>query len=313
MKRIIAGGTGFIGQALVKRWVSKNIPLIVLGRSKSKIKKIFGDQVEAISWDEFEKHSKEYLNQSELILNLCGANIGDKAWTTKRKQEIINSRVDTTRKIAESCAALKEKSPRFFNASAIGVYGLQQQVTPGLPTPFDESSNTSGPATDFLSEVARHWEKATNPAEQAGVQVLKMRFGIVLDNTGGALPKIIFPFRLFLGGPIGTGNQPFTWISLSDLCSAIDFVIEKKDISGVINIVALKATSQIQLAHTIGKIMHRPSHIRIPALILKLFYGERAKELLLEGQHIVPKRLTEIGFEFQHPDIESALRVIVNT
>lgn len=310
MQRIIAGGTGLIGTALVNHWLNKGYGVSVIGRSKHKINQLFKNRVEGIEWDLL--HPDLFRN-SEVVVNLTGASIGDKRWSEARKQEVLKSRIDSTQKLVSNLLSLGNAAPPLFNASAIGVYGLQKESQLHLPTPLDENSTFDwNSAPDFLSYVAREWEKVTHPLNNQGTRVVNMRFGVVLSKEGGALPKLAFPFYFFLGGPVGSGQQPFSWVSIDDLIRAIDFLLGHKAITGPVNIVAPGCVKQKDLAKAIGKVLHRPSFMTTPAFMLKAAFGsEMARELLLEGQHVYPKRLLEAGFEFNYPDIESALRHIL--
>lgn len=305
MKYLIAGATGFIGQQLVKRWLALNHELIIVGRSTAKIKQLFGEQVQAISW---EMLNVEHLTKVAAIINLAGASIGESRWTAQRQQAILSSRTQTTQQLAQLCAQLDANAPALLNASAIGVYGLQSSLPHQLPLPYDENSLIDFyQAPDFLAKVARAWELAAMPAEAAGVRVIYLRFGVVLAKEGGALPRIALPFKFGLGGPIGSGQQPFSWIALKDLVTAIEFLLARNDIKGPINLVAPEGVTQKQLANCLGKTFHRPSCMPMPAFVLKLIFGQMAEELLLKGQHVVPKRLLELGYQFQYPTLEKAL------
>lgn len=308
---LIAGGTGFIGQQLIQRWY-KTHSITVLGRSIEKIEQQFQNKVTAISWQQFKENPTAVLEKFSIVINLAGASVGEKRWTKERRQEILDSRIKTTEIIANACATLAEKSPRLFNASAIGVYGLQRLQRQALPEAFDENSVLTPRCNDFLADVGRAWEAATHNAKQANVKVTNMRFGVVLDKNGGALPQIAMPFSFFVGGPVGSGRQAFTWISLVDLCRAIEFLIDHENITGDVNLVAPKCIKQKELARALGRSLHRPSWLRLPAFIVKLLFGEMGEELLLSGQHVVPTRLLNAGFKFNYPDIDSALAAIYN-
>lgn len=310
MKILIAGGTGFIGQSLIKRFLAQNKQITVLGRNYSKIKRCFGDQVDPLDWDDFKRDDVQLCKDQDVIINLCGARIGSKRWTEKRKQTIISSRVNTSLAIAKACAKLGNQAPRWLNASAVGIYGLQTQLKDEPPLPFTELSNLHIASTDFLSKVAHAWEETTLEAETAGVNVIKLRFGVVLAKHGGALAQIALPFKLFVGGRIGSGKQPFAWIALADLISAFNFILDRPKISGAINLVAPHCIVQQQLAKALGKTLHRPSLIPTPGWALKLMFGEMADALLLNGQQVAPKRLLELGFKFKYPKIDSALTQI---
>lgn len=306
MKRVIAGATGFIGQQLVKKWLTAGHEVIAIGRSYAKIRHCFGTQVQPIEWHELNQH---IIENAQVIVNLAGANIGAGRWTANRRQQILDSRVNTTRQLAELCARLGAQSPPLFNASAVGVYGLQTSVVDGLPPAIDETVAIDfQKAPDFLAKVGRAWESAAMPAKNAGVRVVWMRFGVVLAKHGGVLPRLTLPVRYFLGGPIGSGQQPFSWISLEDLLAAIDFLLDKSEIDGAVNLVAPSCVTQKQFVQVLAKILHRPSFFPLPAAILKLFFGQMAEELLLKGQHVYPKRLLELGFQFQYPTISQFAR-----
>ena len=310
MHRVITGGTGLIGKRLVEHWLQQNHTITVIGRTNQHIQEVFGTRVQAVTWDSL---TRDVLQSAQIVVNLAGVNVGDKRWNESLKQEILTSRIEATKKIAGLLGELGSKAPALFNASAIGIYGLQQQLYDGLPPRLDESTRIDWDhPSDFLSQVACRWEKAAEPAVTNGVRVVFLRFGVVLAKEGGALPKIVQPFRFFLGGPIGTGNQPFSWIAIDDVIRAIDFLIEKPDLSGVFNIVAPGGVVQKQLAEAIAKTLKRPAVMRMPAFLLKQLFGEEmVKELLLEGQHAYPKRLLEAGFKFEYPDIDLALNHIL--
>lgn len=310
MHRIIAGATGLIGRRLVEHWLKASQKVIVVGRSKQRIETIFGSRVGATTWDEL---SSEVLRSAEIIVNLAGANIAAKKWTNTRKQEILSSRIKSTEKIVKILAAMGDGAPPLFNASAIGIYGLQQQVANSLPPAFDEDNQIDWDhPTDFLSRIGRSWERAATPAVERGIRVVFLRFGVVLAREGGALPQLLKPFRFYVGGVVGKGSQPFTWVAIEDVIRAIDFIAAQPTLKGAFNIVAPQCISQRTLAETIGKVMHRPAKLTTPTFALELLLGkEMTKELLLEGQHVYPKRLLDLGFQFQYPTIESLLQHVV--
>ena len=306
MHRIIAGGTGLIGTELIHHWLAQGHQVTIISRSTEKVRKIFQNRVNAVDIDSLKP---ELFHQADVVVNLAGAGIADKRWSEARKQEILNSRIHVTQKIVKLLTMLGQNAPPLFNASAIGIYGLQQQVSNGLPIKLDENTPIDwNSAPDFLSHIGHEWEKATQPATASGIRVVNLRFGVVLSKKGGALPKIVQPFYFFLGGPIGTGQQPFSWVAIEDVVRAIDFLLPKKEMTGPVNIVAPGCTTQQELARAIGKIIGKPCVVPTPGFALKLVFGEMADELLLEGQHVYPTRLLESGFTFSYPEIESALR-----
>lgn len=310
MRIIIAGGSGFIGQALVSHFVEKGHELIIIGRDKNRIKSIFANQLETIDWEDFDQSGKDIILGSDLIINLAGANIAEKRWTPKRKAEIIESRVLTTQKLVNYCMKLENHSPPLFNASAVGIYGLQKPISGKLPKSLSEDDPIDfDHANDFVSQIVKAWEKATHPAIKSNVRVVNMRFSPVLAKKG-LLAKLKPSYLLGLGGPIGSGEQPFPWIALADLINAIDFLISKPQIRGPVNFVSPECISQQEFARAFAHALHRPSIIKTPAFLVKGIFGEMAEELLLNGQCAYPKVLLENGFTFKYTDIRTTLDTI---
>lgn len=312
MNILIIGGTGFIGQALVRNLLRQGHEITVVSRRVETVRQIFGKRVYAASLQEIAETHGVIYQDIDVVFNLAGMNIGDKRWTPTRKKEIFDSRVLITRETAKFCALEGKKSLQLFNASAIGVYGLQYSEAHGLPPGLDESTPIDyHHFSDFLSKIAREWEQATESAAHANLRVVNMRFGVVLGQDGGVLEKLKAPFLMGLGGTLGNGQQPFSWIALEDLIAAIDFLLPRTEVTGPINLVAPNAVTQKQLAQDLGRALHRPAWLRTPAFVLKLAFGQMADELLLNGQHVVPKRLLELGFKFRYPTIQETLDAIV--
>lgn len=214
MKIVIAGGTGFIGQALVKHYHTVHAQCVIIGRSRDKIKRIFSDSVIAIQHEQLNDQGLQAIKTADLVINLAGENISEKRWTPLRKQQLLDSRLVPTQRIAALCATLGKNSPPLFNASAIGIYGLQSTLSTGLPPALDEQTVLDfNNSPDFPAKIARAWEMATQSAKNAGVRVVNMRFGVVLGKNGGALKQLKLPFyflwvvrlamvnNLFLGLP----------------------------------------------------------------------------------------------------------------
>lgn len=310
MHLVIAGATGLIGKQLTNYWLKQKHTITVIGRSEARIQAVFGDRVRAVSWNHL---SREALESADAIVNLAGSSVGEGRWSEGRKEAILKSRIDATTQIATILAALGKKAPPLFNASAIGIYGLQTQERNALPPPFDEKTAIDwNNAPDFLSLVGRRWEKAAEPAIKNGVRVVFLRFGVVLAKEGGALPQIMPSFRYYVGGRLGSGYQPFCWVSIDDVVRAIDFLLTQPDLSGPVNIVSPGCVTQKTFADTLGSVMERPAFMTMPAWVLQIVLGrERARELLLEGQHVYPQRLLDMGFRFSYSDVESALNHIM--
>lgn len=308
---MIAGGTGFIGKELTHHFLKKGDAVTILGRDHHKIKKIFGDRTDALTWNTLQHLGAKVLEQTDLVINLAGTGIAEKKWTQKRKIELHDSRILPTQLIAQYCAQLANP-PVLFNASGVGIYGLQEPST-SLPLAFDEDTqlNFSNHA-DFIVQLAQQWEKATQIASVKGVRVVNMRFAVVLGKNG-LLKKLQLPFSLGLGGPIGSGHQPFSWIAVDDLINAIDFLVTANEIKGPVNFVSPQCLTQYQFAQAFAKILHRTSFVRTPAFLIKLLLGEMGNDLLLNGQCAYPKQLLTHHFIFQYPTINEALQHIYKT
>jgi uncharacterized protein (TIGR01777 family) len=239
----------------------------------------------------------------DIVLNLAGANIAEQRWTPRRKAEILESRVGATRRSAEFCA---RHGLTLVNASAVGIYGMHRTFA-GIKDESDPPSATPE-KKDFLAMVCRQWEEAAAPARAGGCRVVHLRFGVILDAKEGAFPKMLLPFKLFMGGPLGGGNQPVAWVSLQDAVKAVDFLCVRTDIAGPVNVVSPGCLPQKELAKAIGKAMRRPGRVPTPGSVLKIVLGELAESLLLNGQRVHPKVLLESGFNFEHKTIDDFLK-----
>lgn len=289
MKIVVAGASGFVGQALAKRLGEEGHAVSVLSR---------GDK--GIHWDpERGELDRGKIEGADVWINLAGENIASGRWTQKRKEKILNSRVRGTRLLAEA-AAVAERPPQvLINASAIGYYGSR-----GDELLTEESASGKG----FLADVCRQWEAALAPAEKAGVRVVKMRFGVVLGREGGMLKRMLLPFKLGLGGVIGSGDQYMSWVALDDLVEAILFVMRNAACSGAYNVVAPHPVTNRVFTKTLGAVLHRPTIFPLPAFIARAVLGEMGEELMLGGARVLPVRLQQAGFVFRYPTLEAALR-----
>eukprot|EP00163_Fabomonas_tropica_P023929 TRINITY_DN41458_c0_g1_i1.p1 TRINITY_DN41458_c0_g1~~TRINITY_DN41458_c0_g1_i1.p1 ORF type:complete len:318 (-),score=68.14 TRINITY_DN41458_c0_g1_i1:74-1027(-) len=312
MKRVFAGATGLVGKALVQNALKQNIECVVIGRSVRHINKVFGSDVTPVSWDEFENEGKDILSSSQAIINLAGTNIGQTLWTKRRMEDIISSRVESTQAISKVLCDMARNTrakevPHFINASAIGVYGHQEERDDGtLPGAFTECAVLQGPGTDFLSQVGRQWEAATSSASSVGVRTTLLRLGVVLSRDGGALPPLALQVRMFVGGKIGSGNQPMSWVSIHDVQRAVDYIIDNECV-GPINVVAPGAVTQADFVAALARHFHRPTFLFTPAFLFKTLMGQMGEELILKGTHVYPEYLEQAGFKFQHPDLDTAL------
>jgi len=238
----------------------------------------------------------------DAVINLAGAGIADQRWSPQRKQEIKDSRAMATELLAETLAALPHKPSVLLSGSAIGFYGEtgSQQV---------DEKNEAG--TDFLAEVSYAWEQATKSALNAGIRTVLLRTGIVLSNQGGALQKMLLPFKLGAGGVVGNGMQYMSWVSLRDEVSMIRFLLQREDLSGPINLVAPAAVTNRAFTKALGKALKRPTFLSMPAAAARLAFGEMADHLLLSSIRVYPTILEQAGYSFQDPDLATALKAMV--
>lgn len=296
MKVLVSGAGGLIGAALVAALHTQGNEVHCLKRGNTD-----GD---AISWDpEAGQLNAERLEGLDAVVHLAGENIASGRWTPARKQRILASRVQGTQLLSQTLARLAHPPQVLVCASAVGYYGDRGA---------EELGEDSPPGEGFLSEVCRAWEEAVDPAREAGIRTAHLRFGMVLSARGGALARMLLPFRLGLGGRLGSGEQYLSWISIDDAVRALGHLLEHQDLSGPFNAVSPHPCTNAEFTRTLGQVLHRPTLIPAPAWGLRLVLGEMAEELLLASTRAVPQRLLESGFRFAHPDLEDALRHLLS-
>lgn len=305
MKVAITGATGFVGSRLIKRLHADGHTVVVLTRNPERALRLFPaaafPNVEAVRYTPTESEDwQDVLSGCDGVVNLAGEPIAENRWTAERKQMILDSRKLGTQALVEAIAQATPKPTVLVNASAIGYYGTSETAT------FDE---TSPAGNDFLAEVCRTWEAEAQNVKQAGLRLVIVRIGIVLGD-GGALAKMLPPFKLFAGGPIGTGKQWFSWIHREDLVSLILQALTDSAFEGVYNATAPNPVRMAELANTLGALLKRPSWLPVPAFALEALLGDGAK-VVLEGQQVLPKRTQAISFQYQYPAIEQALTEIL--
>ena len=238
----------------------------------------------------------------DAVVNLAGENIGVGRWTSAKKERIRSSRVQSTRLLAETLGRLRRPPAVLINASAIGYYGDRGDE------PLDESSR---PGSGFLAKVGRAWEAATGAAELAGLRVVCLRIGVVLSREGGALPRMLLPIRLGVGGRLGDGTQYLSWIALDDLIGAIHFILFHPELAGPVNAVAPAPVTNAEFTRALGRALGRPTALPLPAFAIRLLFGEKGTELLLSGAYVIPRRLEQAGFQFTLPEIGRALQHVL--
>ncbi|WP_341525104.1 TIGR01777 family oxidoreductase [Nostoc sp. UHCC 0302] len=305
MKIAITGATGFVGSRLVQRLHTEGHSILVLTRNTTFAQKVLPSEafpnLEIISYTPTQSGSwQSALAGCDGVVNLAGEPIGEGRWTPERKEAILNSRKLGTQKIVEAIANANPKPKVLVNTSAIGYYGTSETAT------FDE---TSPAGNDFLAQVCQAWEAEAQKVKDAGVRLVILRFGIVLGN-GGALGKMITPFKLFAGGPIGSGRQWFSWIHLDDVVNLIVQALTQSEIEGVYNATAPNPVRMTDLSQTLGQVIHRPSWLPVPAFAIEALLGDGAM-VVLEGQQVLPKRTVDAGFKYQYPNLQSALAQIL--
>ncbi|MEB3280410.1 MAG: TIGR01777 family oxidoreductase [Lyngbya sp.] len=305
MKVAITGATGFVGTRLVERLHAEGHQVLVFTRNPERAQRIFPrsayPSLEIVGYTPTESGSwQQAIAGCQGVVNLAGASIAEGRWTPQRKQEILNSRVQGTEKLVEAIFQADPKPSVLINSSAIGYYGTSETAT------FDE---TSPPGDDFLAQVCQGWESAAEKVKEAGTRLVIVRTGIVL-GMGGALGKMLTPFKLFAGGPIGSGRQWFSWIHRDDLVKLMIFALTHPEVEGVVNGTAPNPVRMEQLCNTLGEVLHRPSWLPVPDFALETLLGDSAK-LVLEGQQVIPKRTVSYNFNYQYPTVKPALEDIV--
>ncbi len=301
---IITGGTGLIGRMLSAELARNGYEPILLSRNPAGAHHLpMG--VQAVYWDgRTEQGWGKQADGATAIVNLAGESIGIPPipWTAGKKQRIRQSRIDAGCAVTEAVKQAVHKPRVVIQASAIGFYGLHGDE------PVTEESR---PGADFMSRVAVAWEASTDPIESMGVRRVIIRTGLPLTLAGGVLPYLMLPFRFFVGGPLGSGQQYLSWIHMADEIGAIRFLIENESARGPFNLTAPNPVTNAEFARVLGRVMHRPAAIPAPAFAMKLAFGEMARLLLLGGQRVIPERLSQHGFKFKFIDVEAALRDLI--
>jgi uncharacterized protein len=297
MKLVIAGATGFIGSALCSRLLQQGHHLTLLTRRVPP-----NASTPAKTWCHWMPGTsgewEASLSGADGVINLAGEPIAPKRWSDSRKNKIRSSRIDVTRSIVEAIARAKRKPAFLINGSAVGYYGPHGDEVVTEETP---------PGNDFLSSLCRAWEAEAQKAEQVGIRVIRLRTGIVLGPRGGALAKMVLPFKLFVGGPLGSGAQWMSWIHLEDEVGLILHLMETPHAVGAINATAPNPATMGDFCRTLGKVMHRPPWAPVPGFVLRIALGEMA-DMLLTGQRVIPAAAQKLGYQFRYTNLSDALK-----
>lgn len=299
MKIAITGGTGLVGKALANEWIKHGAEVYILTRNSTRNTNT--SQLKYVQWQNDGDQPELSLEGVDVIVNLAGESINAGRWTEAQKKRILDSRIYSTVAVIDIIKKLIAKPKVLINASAVGYYGTSTTQT------FTEYDTEAG--TDFLAHTVQEWEKTAMIAAELDVRTVCCRFGIVLDEKEGALPRIALPYQLFAGGTVGSGEQWVSWIHLNDAVRALMFVAENEQISGPVNFTAPEPIKMKGFGKVLGKVLHRPHWIPAPSFALKLLLGEMSM-LVLEGQKVLPKKLEQHGYTFQYRDLQSALQQI---
>jgi uncharacterized protein len=298
MKILITGSTGLVGGALVSELAQAGHTVCRLVRPATKREAIRGGSGFDVKWDPVTGELGAAAVGADAVVNLAGASIAQGRWTGERKRVLRSSRVDSTRALVNALAKMAVRPRVLVSASAIGIYGDRGD---------EVLTEESRPGTDFLSEIAVAWEAEGEKAEALGIRVVRVRFGLILARHGGALPKMVRPFRMGVGGKIGSGQQWMSWISLEDVIGALRFALENSAVRGPINVVSPQPVRNGEFTTALAKALHRPALFPAPAFALRLMLGEMADALLLASQRVMPVQLEKLGYKFLHSDLQATL------
>jgi uncharacterized protein (TIGR01777 family) len=294
MKILITGASGLIGTALQKSFEEKGYGMLLASRSEPKSER-------NIQWSPdagFADEDLQRLEGLDAAVHLAGEGISALRWTDEKKKAIRDSRVHGTRTMIEAFARLEKKPKVFISASAIGFYGDRGD---------DEMTETSSAGDTFLSEVSKEWESESRRAEDMGIRTVLLRNGIVLSKDGGALATMMTPFKLGVGGVVGSGKQWMSWVSLDDVVTIVNYALENETLRGAVNVASPNPVTNEEFTKTLGEVLYRPTFLPLPEFAVNLVFGEMGDALLIDSIKVLPKRLLDAGYEFKYPDLKSAL------
>ena len=290
---VLSGASGLVGTALAALLEATGHDVVRLVRRAPR-------GAGEAQWDpEADVLEPTALAGADAIIHLSGENVGDGRWTSERKRSILQSRTRTTSLLARTIAGLDPKPSAFVSASAVGYYGFDRDAA------IDERAPRGA---GFLAEVCEAWEAATAPAKSAGVRTVLARLGVVLSKDSGALAKMLPVFKMGGGGPLGSGKQMMSWVSLGDAVRALVFCAETPALDGPVNVTSPSPVDNRTFVKTLGAVLHRPAVVPVPAFALELMFGQMGRETVLASQNVVPRKLLDAGFDFEHPTLEDALR-----
>jgi uncharacterized protein len=303
MKVLLTGGTGFIGRKIIKKLSALGHEFVLLSRNAQNAKARLKCGSEVFEWNpEAEFVPEQALKGIDAVIHLAGEGIADKRWSGAQKEKIYNSRVLGTRNLIQSLLKYDVKPKVIISASAIGIYGDRGE---------EELTESSAVGRGFLARVCRDWEWELFKHKAEFERLVSLRIGIVLGLEGGALPKMLLPFKLGLGGPVGKGKQWMSWIHVDDLVALIEFSLLNSSIQGPVNAVSPHAVTNKVFSKTLGRALHRPSLLSVPPFVLKIILGELST-LLIEGQKVLPQKALKHGFEYQFNRLQQAFQSLLS-
>jgi uncharacterized protein (TIGR01777 family) len=302
---VITGGSGFIGRRLARHLLSRKDLVTVLSRDPVASRSGLPDGVRIAGYTpNTEGPWFDELGQTDAVVSLSGEQVVGVRWTPAKKKEFEDSRIGVGQMLVKAIERIPEmhRPKVLFGASGIGYYGARG--------PNEEIDESGTPGRDYVALLAQRWEEAVAPAAALGVRVVRGRFGLVLGKGGGAIEKMARPFRMHVGGPIGSGTQMVSWVHIDDLCGMILMAIDTPELSGPMNVTAPNPVTMDRFAEAIGVILHRRSYLRVPEGAVKALFGEGA-EPLLTGQRVLPKVAEAMGYEFEYPELLPALESVI--
>jgi uncharacterized protein (TIGR01777 family) len=295
MKVVVTGASGLVGSALVSSLDADGHGVIRLVRREPR-------SAQERKWDPNGEPDPSLVDGADAVVHLAAETISG-WWTQRKKDRILDSRVRGTEYIATAIARAEQKPRVFISASGTGYYGHRKD---------EVVTEASSAGLGFLADLARQWEATTKAAAEAGVRVVLLRISVVLSMNGGALPQMLAPFKMGLGGKVGNGKQYWPWITLDDVVGVIRFAIESEDLSGPVNVCAPQETTNKQFTKALGRVLRKPTFFPLPSVVVTLTLGEMGQEALLTSTRAHPLKLQQAGYAFKHPEIEGALRIVLS-
>lgn len=299
MRVLVTGASGFVGQRVVKELLRAGDEVVVLTRNVPKAILHLGSKCRYFSWNDTTTPAPvEAFDGVDAVINLMGENIAEKKWTEVEKKKIYDSRILGTRNLIETIKSLSKKPKVFVSASAVGIYGNRGN---------EEITEDATYGSDFLANLCKDWELEATKAKYEGLRTVLLRTGVVIGKNGGALKKMLLPFKMGAGGPLGSGKQYMSWIHVDDLANMYVEAVKNSTLEGPCNGTAPNPATNKDFSKQLGKTLHRPAFAPVPGFALKMAFGEMSK-VLLEGQKVLPKKFRERKFRFRYPTLEMALK-----